>query len=155
MTDDPRQLKLPAKWLPTYAEPFNPAPARRKTRTITAHGRTFEVRTLDTGPDAPARKPRGARRRFTQIPRLWEVTLGKARASGSTYAVAIVLIYEATMLKLKNREPVVSLTTELLRPVGIGERGKRNAVRQLSALKLIDFTQLPGRNPVVTVYFLD
>jgi hypothetical protein len=152
MTHDPDQLKLPPEWLPKYAEPFKPTPAKK--RTVTAHGRTFEAETLDTGV-APARKPRGARRRFTLVPQLWEETLGKAHASGSTYAVALVLIYEATMLKLNGREPTVTLTGARLRSVGIGERGKRNALLKLSALKLIDFTQLPGRNPIVTVYFLD
>ena len=125
------------------------------TRTVTAHGRTFKVKTLDTGPDAPARKYRTQHRRFTQIPRLWEETLGKARVSGSTYAVAIVLLYEAAMQKLNGREPIVKLTDALLNPVGVGPRGKANALRQLSALKLIDFEQLPGRNPIVTAHFLD
>lgn len=152
MTDDPNQLKLPPEWLPKYAEPFKPTPTKK--RTVTAHGRTFEAETLDTGA-APARKPRGARRRFTQVPQLWEETLGKAHVSGSTYAVALVLIFEATMLKFYGREPIVTLTDARLRSVGVGSRGKKNAVLKLSALKLVDFTQLPGRNPIVTVYFLD
>jgi hypothetical protein len=122
-------------------------------RFVTAHGRTFEVETLDTG--VKARKPRARGRRFTQVPRLWETTLGKAHVSGSTYAVAIVLLYEATMLKRNDSEPIVKLTDAPLKPVGVGRRGKTNALHQLAALKLIDFEQLPGRNPIVTVHFLD
>jgi hypothetical protein len=152
MTHDPDQLKLPPEWLPKYAEPFKPTSAKK--RTVTAHGRTFEVETLDTGV-APARKPRGAHRRFTQFPRLWQETLGQAHVSGSTYAVALVLVYEAMMARRNGRGPIVRLTDALLKPVGVGPDGKQAALCKLAGLRLANVEQAPGRNPLVTVHFLD
>ena len=123
------------------------------SRWATAHGRRFEVETLGVAP-APARKRRkhGA---FTMVPSSWEEVLGKAHVSGSTYAVAIVLLYEAWKLKANGHQPVVKLTTTLLKRVGVGPDGKGAALLKLTELRLVSVEQSPGCNPLGTVYFLD
>ena len=121
---------------------------------VTRHGRTFEVETLNSSV-APAPSKRRKHGPFTMIPIAWEEVLGKAHASGSTYAVAIVLLYEAYMLKINGQEPTVKLTNNMLKRVHVGEKGKRAALKKLIELQLVGVEQLPGRSPLVTVYFLD
>jgi hypothetical protein len=86
---------------------------------------------------------------------MWEGVLGKAHVSGSTYAVAIVLLYEAWKLKANGHQPIVKLTGTMLKPVGVGRQGKGAALQKLSELRLVGVEQALGRNPLVTVYFLD
>jgi hypothetical protein len=121
---------------------------------VTRHGRTFEVETLNSSV-APAPKRARGHNRFTKFPGIWEEVLGKAHASGSTYAVAIVLLYEGWKLKSTGREPIVKLTNDTLKPAHVGEKGKRAALKKLIELRLVGVEQLPGRSPLVTVYFLD
>ena len=119
---------------------------------VTKHGRTFEVGTLDSAvPPAPKRR----HRRFTKFPGMWEDVLGKARVSGSTYAVALVLVYEAWSLSSRGGKPVVKLTDVMLRRRHVGRRGKRAALSNLERLKLVDVERRPNRNPLVTVHFFD
>jgi len=59
---------------------------------------------------APPRRKRRAQHRFTMVPGTWEEVLGKARVSGSTYAVALALLYESWRLKSNDQEPIVKLT---------------------------------------------
>jgi hypothetical protein len=89
------------------------------------------------------------------VPGTWEEELGKAHVSGSTYAVAIVLLYEAWRLKSNGQQPTVKLTSTLLKRVGVGRDGKAAALLNLTELRLVGVEQLPGRSPLVTVYFLD
>ena len=125
-------------------------------RWATAHGRRFEVETLDSIV-APVPVPKRARghKRFTKIPGTWEEILGKAHASGGTYAVAIVLLYEAWKLKSSGHEPTVKLTNVMLKRANVAAKGKRAALRKLIELRLVGVESLPGRSPLVTVYFLD
>jgi hypothetical protein len=123
-------------------------------RWVKAHGKVIEIETLNIGPQEPAPKRRG-QKRFTKIPGIWEEVLGKAHVSGSTYAVAIVLLYEAWKLKINGHKPIVRLTDVMLKRVHVGERGKRAALRKLSELRLVGVDQAPGRNPLVIVYFFD
>jgi hypothetical protein len=123
-------------------------------RWVEAHGKVIEIETLDVGPQAPAPKRRG-HRRFTQFPGIWEEVLGKARVSGSTYAVAIVLVYEAWRLASRGYKPVVKLTDVMLKRVHVGERGKRAALRRLEHLGLVGVERRVNRNPLVTVCFFE
>jgi hypothetical protein len=124
-------------------------------RWATAHGRRFEVGTLDSiVAPAPVRKRR-KHGRFTMFPSTWEEVLGKAHVGGSTYAVAVVLLYEAWKLKSKGQEPVVKLTSALLKRVDVGPDAKGTALLNLTKLRLVGVEQSPGCNPLVTVYFLD
>jgi hypothetical protein len=125
------------------------------SRWATAHGRRFEVETLDI--DA-APTPKFKRRKhgpFTKVPTAWEEVLGKAHASGSTYAVAIVLLYEAWKLKSNGQPPVVKLTSTMLKRSDVGPDGKGAALLKLTELRLVSVEQSPGCNPLVTVYFLE
>ena len=63
-------------------------------------------------------------KRFTKFPGVWEETLAKARASGSTYAVAIVLLYEGWRLVSRGYGPIVKLTNVMLAGRHIGRKGK-------------------------------
>ena len=123
-------------------------------RWATAHGRRFEVETLDS---VVVRAPRKRRKhgQFTKIPIAWEEVLGKAHVSGGTYAVAIVLLYEAWKLKINGQQPIVRLTTTMLKRVDVGRDGKGAALLKLTELRLVSVEQSPGCNPLVTVYFLD
>jgi hypothetical protein len=117
------------------------------TRTITAHGRTFEVKTLDTGAE-PAKR---FRKRFTKVPGVWEEVLSKARVSSSTIWVAHTLLYEAW----RARKSTVTLTSKMLKRVHVGRDGKYKALRKLAELHLITVKQANGRNPIVTAHFTD
>jgi len=125
-------------------------------RWATERGRSFEVETLPSiAEPAPPRRERRAQHRFTKFPGIWEEELGKAHVSGSTYAVAGVLLYEAWRLKSNGQQPTVKLTSTLLKRVCVGRDGKATALLKLSELRLVGVEQLPGRSPLVTVYFLD
>ena len=125
-------------------------------RWATSRGRRFEVETLPSiAEPAPPRRKRRAQHRFTMVPGTWEEVLGKARVSGSTYAVALVLLFEAWRLKSNGQEPIVKLTGAMLKPVGVGRDGKGAALLALTELRLMGVERPPGCNPRVTVYFLD
>jgi len=123
-----------------------------EVRKVWAHGNVIEVETLDTGAAAPHRR---WLKRFTKFPGVWEEVLGKARASGSTYAVALVLVYEAWKLSSRGHKPIVKLTDVMLKRVHVGERGKRVALRKLEELRLVGVERRANRNPLVTVYFFE
>ena len=123
-------------------------------RWVTAHGKVIEIETLDVGPGAPAPKRRG-HRRFTKFPGIWEEVLGKAHVSGSTYAVAIVLVYGAWRLASRGHKPVIKLTDVMLKRVNVGRRGKRAALQKLERLELVGVERRANRNPLVTVYFFE
>jgi hypothetical protein len=118
------------------------------TRTATAHGRTFEVEELDTGIAPRAKR---FKKRFTKFPGVWEEVLSKARASSSTIWVAHTLLYEVW----RTGKTTVTLTSTMLRRVHVGRDGKREALRKLAELHLITAKLVNGRNPVVTVHFID
>jgi hypothetical protein len=122
------------------------------TRLATAHGRTFEVETLNPGKPAAKRRPP---KRFTQFPGTWEELLGKDHASGSTYAVALVLVHEAWRLSSRGYKPIVKLTDVMLKRVHVGRRGKRAALMTLERLKLVSVERRANRNPLVRVCFFD
>ena len=121
------------------------------TQLVDRRGRIIEVETLNPAP--PARKR--PKKRFTQIPGVWEELLGKKHASGSTYAVAIVLLYEAWRLANRGYKPIVKLTDVMLKRVHVRRRGKRNALRKLEQLGLVAVEWRANRNPLVTVCFFD
>ena len=83
---------------------------------------------------APPRRKRRAQHRFTMVPGTWEEVLGKARVSGSTYAVALALLYESWRLKSNDQEPIVKLTGAMLKPVGVGRDRKGAALLALIEL---------------------
>jgi hypothetical protein len=86
---------------------------------------------------------------FVQVPQLWCEQLAAIRAHGSTYRVALHLLYEAWATKIRT----VKLTNVALTKVGVGRAGKAIALRELRKAGLIAVEQRPRRNPVVTVRF--
>jgi hypothetical protein len=93
--------------------------------------------------------------RFTKVPAIWEETLAKARASGCTYRVAIVLLYEGWKAKLFSGQAVVKLTNVMLARVRVGRKGKKAALLVLRKIGLIGVEERGRKSPLVTVRFLD
>jgi hypothetical protein len=112
-----------------------------------------KIAASSTGKAAPkrARSPR----RFTKIPGLWEEALAKARVSGSTYAVATVLLHEAWKSASNGYRPDVKVTNVMLKRVHVGRKGKRAALLKLSGLGLVSVQWRGKRNPIATVHFFD
>jgi hypothetical protein len=108
-----------------------------------------------TSTGMPALKRARSTKRFTKIPGLWEETLAKARVSGATYAVAIVLLHEAWKLASNGYKPDVKVTNVMLKRVHVGRKGKRAALRKLSGCGLVGVQRPNDKNPIVTVHFLD
>jgi hypothetical protein len=96
-----------------------------------------------------------SKKRFTKIPGIWEETLAKARVSGSTYAVAVVLLHEAWKLVSSGYKPDVKVTNVMLKRVRVGRKGKRAALLKLSRMGLVGVQWRDNRNPIVTVHFFD
>jgi hypothetical protein len=110
-------------------------------------------------PDGPGREGRSkptknrSEKRFTKFP--GEQTLAKSRASGSTYAIAIVLLYEAWRLVSQGYRPIVKLTNVMLAGRCIGRKGKKAALLKLSKLGLVTVEERSRKSPLVTVRHLD
>ena len=109
-----------------------------------------------TAEESGKRKPTKKRseKRFTKVPGLWEETLAKARASGATYAVAIVLLYEAWRVVSGGHEPVVKLTNVMLAGRRVGRKGKKAALAKLRELGLVAVEERGRKSPLVTVRHL-
>ena len=106
----------------------------------------------------PARRRRNgpaAKKRFTKFPGIWEEVLAKARVSGSTYAVAVVLLHEAWKLASNGYRPDIKVSNVMLKRVHVGRKGKRAALLKLSSLGLVDVQWRGNRNPIVAVRFFD
>jgi hypothetical protein len=96
-----------------------------------------------------------SQKRFTKIPGTWEETLAKARVSGATYAVAIVLLHEAWKLASNGYRPDVKVTNVMLKRVHVTRKGKRAALLKLSGLGLVGVQWRGQRSPIVMVHFFD
>jgi len=81
--------------------------------------------------------------------------LAKARVSGSTYAVAVVLLHEAWKLASNGYRPDIKVSNVMLKRVHVGRKGKRAALLKLSSLGLVDMQWRGNRNPIVAVRFFD
>jgi hypothetical protein len=123
-----------------------------EVRKVWAHGNLIEVETLDTG---AAPKHVRSRKRHTKFPGIWEDVLAKAHVSAATYTVAIVLLYEAWRLASRGYKPIVKVSDVMMKRVHVGRRGKRNALRKLGQLRLVEIEWRGNRNPLATVCFLD
>ena len=124
-----------------------------EVRKVFAHDKIIEVRELDVG--APAPKDARSRKRYTKFPGIWEDVMAKARVSGAAYTVAIVLLYEAWRLASRGYKPIVKVSDVMMKRVHIGRRGKRNALRKLEQLRLVEVEWRENRNPLVTVCFFE
>ena len=102
-----------------------------------------------------ATKRTSSKKRFTKFPGIWEEVLAKARVSGSTYAVAVVLLHEAWKLASNGYRPDIKVSNVMLKRVHVGRKGKRAALLKLSSLGLVDVQWRGNRNPIVAVRFFD
>jgi hypothetical protein len=125
-----------------------------EVRKVWADGKLIEVETLDIGLTSAPKRARNPRR-YTQFPWIWTEVLSEARASGTTFAVATVLLYEAWKKVSRGYKPVVKLTDVMLKKVHVGEKGKRAALLKLEQLKLVGVARRANKNPNVTVYFFE
>jgi hypothetical protein len=98
--------------------------------------------------------PKHSEKRFTKFPGIWEEALAKVHASGSAYAVAIVLLYEAWKQVSQGRASTVKLTNVMLARSGVGRKGKAIALRTLRAAGLVTVEERPRKSPIVTVRFV-
>ena len=105
---------------------------------------------IPVGPP-PAKKRSGSRAPFTKMPVIWEETLANARASGSTYRVALLLLHMAW----KSDTRVVKLTNVALAKKGVGRKGKAAALRVLRKVGLVAVEERPRKSPIVTLRFVD
>jgi hypothetical protein len=105
---------------------------------------------IPSGPQ-PLKKPRSSKAPFIKLPVIWEETLAAARASGSTYRVALVLLYIAW----KSGTCVVKLTNVALAKKGVGRKGKAAALLVLRKVGLVTVEERPRKSPIVTLRFID
>jgi hypothetical protein len=87
--------------------------------------------------------------KFVKVPLLWATELARIGASGSTYAVALELLYEARWGKY------VKLTTARMEKRGVSRHSKWRALNALSRTGLVHVEERKNKNPIVTVRFLD
>jgi hypothetical protein len=123
-----------------------------EVRKVWADGKLIEVETLDVG---AVPKHARSRKRHIKFPGLWEEVLAKPRASGATFLVALVLLYEAWKLASRGHRPVVKLTDVMMKRVHVGPKGKRAALKYLSERGLVGVEWRLNRNPLVEVYFFE
>lgn len=90
------------------------------------------------------RKPKRSEH-FIKVPMHWFEAL--AGASVTAHRVALWLLY----LHWKGDGMKIKLTTAGLKTVGVGERGKRNALKDLERRKLIQVRRRDGRSPYVKI----
>jgi len=110
---------------------------------------------LDPGniPSGPpqSKKQSSSKAPFIKMPVVWEETLGGAGASGSTYRVALLLLYMAW----KSGTCVVKLTNVALAKKGVGRKGKAAALLVLRKVGLVTVEERPRKSPIVTLRFID
>ncbi|MET4514305.1 hypothetical protein [Bradyrhizobium sp. I1.7.5] len=94
----------------------------------------------------PPKVERGWRRVMTQVPRHWELTLLKAKRI-STYRLGLELLY----LGWHGKGAPIAVTGHLAKFVGLSDRSKWNALRELEQLKLIEIVCRTRKSPSVTL----
>jgi hypothetical protein len=93
---------------------------------------------------------------FVMFPKIWWEGLAAARAGGSTYRVALCLMYEAVRSKhFRSGPAVVKLSNSMLKKWGVGREGKGTALRTMRGAALVSVEERPRKSPLVTVRFVD
>jgi hypothetical protein len=114
---------------------------------VTAHGKTFAVRTLET-PSMAAHAARKAKRgeEFAIVPLKWAA--GIARDTNTHHAwVWIVLLY----LSWQAKSPTFPVSNAIFIRYGISHDTKTRALKELEAIGRIVVQQRPGCAPIVTL----
>jgi hypothetical protein len=118
----------------SMVDDFNPAKLR------------LDLDNIPSGPP-PSKKQSSSKAPFIKLPLIWEETLAGARASGSTYRVALLLLYMAW----KSDTYVVKLTNVALAKKGVGRKGKAAALLVLRKVGLVTVEERPRKSPIVTL----
>jgi hypothetical protein len=113
-----------------------------KRETITRHGRTFTVHTLN--PETP--RKRSARAvEFVKLPAVWA---NKLRGqNGRVYEVAIQLLF----LNFKSYKRSFKLTNLAVERLTMSRWAKLRALKKLEQLGLISVEWRVGKAPLVTI----
>jgi hypothetical protein len=104
---------------------------------------------IPSGP--PSKKQSSSKAPFVKLPVIWEEALAGARASGSTYRVALLLLHMAW----KSGTCVVKLTNVGLAKKGVGRKGKAGALLVLRKVGLVSVEERPRKSPIVTLRLID
>jgi hypothetical protein len=89
------------------------------------------------------------KRKFTMVPDMWALRLAEMRADGCTYRVALYLLQRARW------EQHVTMSNQAAEKIGVGRRGKRSALHQLSEAGLVVVEERPSKSPIVKVRWVD
>jgi hypothetical protein len=116
-------------------------------RWVTAHGKTFEVETIET-PGVTARKTRKTKqeKEFAIVPLKWAATIAKETEAQRTL-VWIVLLY----LSFKARSKTFLVSNATMARYGISHDTKTRALKDLEAIGRVVVRQRKGSAPVVTL----
>jgi hypothetical protein len=99
---------------------------------------------INTGPIKRKRKVNGA---FVKLPRAWATKLAEMGASGSTYAVAIEILWRTW----RNRGKAIVLP----RIEHVSRGGRRIALQALEGAGLVVIERRPDKSPSVTARHVD
>jgi hypothetical protein len=113
----------------------------------------FDVDALRIDPADPALAPRGAtgtrkkkwQRKFIRVPWVWVDRL-KSTNRGSTYRLALVLIYE----HWRTGGRPIRLSNAMLAGDGVTGKSKWRALRELERFGLVKIERRPRKSPLVT-----
>jgi hypothetical protein len=90
-----------------------------------------------------------SRSKFTKFPEEWRDQLARMGADGTTYRVALYLLYEVW----RSGSDRVKLANVGLKAQGVSRWGKNRALHRLARAGLISTERASGKSPVVTVKY--
>jgi hypothetical protein len=114
-----------------------------KRETVTRHGQTFSVVTLDTG-EAPRKRPTHTVE-FVKLPVFWIDKLAGQNGSVCTLAMQLLL------LKFRSYTPDFKLTNAAVANLKMNRWAKGRALKQLERLGLISVVRMDGKAPLVNI----
>jgi hypothetical protein len=108
---------------------------------------TMDGDPLDDPPSAPAKSKRAWKRHYTKVPDEWVKRLHKARHPGSTWSLALELLY----LRWKDGDEPIVVASKVIREAEVAQRSACDAVSELQRLGLVQVERAPGKAPRVTL----
>jgi len=114
-------------------------------RHIVRDGRRIEVDTVEV-PVPPKHRRQEFKEKHVQFPARWGDALRAARAGGSTWALAYVILAETHKCKYLGGE--VILSSEV---TGMPQTSRRRATRELQRLGLIQIAQRGYESPIALI----
>ena len=114
------------------------------TRWVTAHGRTFEVETMEPPPRKG--KAKAKKEAWAQVPLLWAAEMAK-RSNSARGMIIILLAY----LAWKTNSTTFALSSEMTRRYGVPRYAKSRALAALEAAGVIKVDRRRKQTPVITL----